>query len=397
MADSNITAASLAATAGTGSVSLQWSVTNPNEGGLQYLDLALVEVWASASNNRSLGSKVGEAAKGQNTFVHTLAGGTLRYYWVRPKNTSGSYGDWHPLSATAGVSGTAGEVTSIDGGTVTNSIVEASTFRTAETGARIQIDGDRQQIEIYNADEDLVAYMGLAPGTSTTFYASRDDSFQPSISGQSSSGSGVAGYSTTGDGVEGTSVDGGAGVLGSGVTFAFYAQSGIYGPFTGAHDGLLPISSQIEIGDVVETTGIAARNGISDTLRYVDRASVPRSPAVVGVLVSRRPVTVDKFDSDGMMTSRGSLFASLPAGASQEFANEFDHVVFNGVGEGQINVCGRNGNIRRGDLLVSSDLPGKAMRQDDDILRSMTVAKADEDIDLGPDETAQIACIYHCG
>ncbi len=77
----------------------------------------------------------------------------------------------------------------------------------------------------------------------------------------------------------------------------------------------------------------------------------------------------------------------MPAGASQEFANEFDHVVFNGVGEGQINVCGRNGNIRRGDLLVSSDLPGKAMRQDDDILRSMTVAKADEDIDLGPDET----------
>ena len=129
MADSNITASGLAAAAGTGAVSLQWAVTNPNEGGLQYLDLALVEVWASASNNRSLGSKVGEAAKGQNTFVHTLAGGTLRYYWVRPKNTSGYYGDWHPASASAGVSGTAGEVTSIDNGTITDSVIEASTFR----------------------------------------------------------------------------------------------------------------------------------------------------------------------------------------------------------------------------------------------------------------------------
>ena len=186
-------------------------------------------------------------------------------------------------------------------------------------------------------------------------------------------------------------------MTGSGITYAFYAQSGVSGPFTGAHDGLLPISSTIEIGDVVETTGIAARNGISDTLRYVERASTPRSPSVVGVLVSRRPVTVDKFNDNGKITRRGSQFAALPEGTSQEIANEFDHVIFNGVGEGQINVCGRNGSIRRGDLLVSSGLPGKAMRQDDDIMRSMTVAKADEDIDLGVDETGQIACIYHCG
>lgn len=397
MADSNITASSLAATAGTGSVSVQWAVTNPNEGGLQYLDLALVEVWASASNNRSLGSKIGEAAKGQNTFVHTLEGGTLRYYWVRPKNTSGSYGDWYPLSATAGVSGTAGEVTSIDNGTITDSVITASTFRTAESGARVQIDGDRQQIEIYNASEELVAYLGLAPGTSTTFYASRDDNFQPSIAGQSSSGAGVAGYSNTGNGVEGTSPDGGAGVEGSGVTYAFYASAGIYGPFTGAHDGLLPKKSSVEVGDVLETTGIAARHGISDTLRFVERAATPRSPAAVGVMVSRRPVRADEFDAAGNMTKRGTKFAALPAGATPEMISAFDHVAFNGVGEGQINVCGRNGRIRRGDLLVSSDLPGKAMRQDDDIMRSMTVAKADEDVDLGPDETAQIACIYHCG
>lgn len=386
MADSDITASGLAATQGTGSVSLQWSITNPNDLGLSYLDLALVEVWASATNNRAAGSKIGEVAKGQNTFVHTLDGGLTRYYWVRPKNAAGYYGDWHPLSASAGVSGTAGVVDSIDNGTITGSVITGSTFRTAASGARVQIDGDRQQIEIFDSGGTRVAYVGLDPSQDATLYAQRFDSFEPSIVGASQSGPGVRGASSAGSGVIGASSGGGPGVEGSGVSFAFYATAGVYGPFTGSHDGLLAKAEEIEPGDVVVTAEIVARHGVSDTLRRVFRSIAANDPAAIGVLATRRPI-------DPIHTR----FAALPDGASPSMIEAFDHVVFNGVGEGQINVCGQGGPIRRGDLLVTSDVPGKAMRQADDLMRAATIAKADEDADLGPADVAMIACIYHCG
>lgn len=386
MADSDITASGLAATEGTGSVSLQWSITNPNDLGLSYLDLALVEIWASATNNRAAGSKIGEVAKGQNTFVHTIDGGTTRYYWVRPKNAAGYYGDWHPLSASAGVSGTAGVVDSIDNGTITGSVITGSTFRTAASGARVQIDGDRQQIEIFDESATRIAYVGLDPSSATTLYARRLDSFEPSILGVSQSGSGLSGVSIAGSGVTGLSTDGGPGVDGSGVTYAFYATAGVYGPFTGSHDGLLAKSEEIEPGDVVVTAEIVARHGVSDTLRRVVKSSAANDPSAIGVLATRRSI-------DPIHTR----FAALPDGPSPSMIEAFDHAVFNGVGEGQINVCGQGGPIRRGDLLVTSDVPGKAMRQADDLMRAATIAKADEDADLGPADVAMIACIYHCG
>ena len=386
MADSDITASGLAATQGTGSVSLQWSITNPNNLGLSYLDLALVEVWASATNNRGAASKIGEVAKGQDTFVHTIDGGTTRYYWVRPKNGAGYYGDWHPLSASAGVSGTAGVVDSIDNGTITGSVITGSTFRTAASGARVQIDGDRQQIEIFDSGGTRVAYVGLDPVQNATLYAQRLDSFEPSIVGASQSGPGVRGASSAGSGVIGASSGGGPGVEGSGVSFAFYATAGVYGPFTGSHDGLLAKAEEIEPGDVVVTAEIVARHGVSDTLRRVVKSIAANDPAAIGVLATRRPI--DPIHK---------RFAALPGGPSPTMIEVFDHVVFNGVGEGQINVCGQGGPIRRGDLLVTSDVPGKAMRQADDLMRATTIAKADEDADLGPADVAMIACIYHCG
>ena len=70
----------------------------------------------------------------------------------------------------------------------------------------------------------------------------------------------------------------------------------------------------------------------------------------------------------------------------------------NSVGEGQVNVCGENGNIEIGDLIVSSSTTGKGMKQDDDIIRSCTVAKAREAVTFASASTVkQIACIYLCG
>lgn len=384
MADSDIVASGLAASQGTGSVALQWSIANPNELGLTYLDLALVEVWASASNNRAAATLAGLAAKGQNTFVHTLDGGTTRYYWVRPKNAAGYYGDWHPLSASAGVSGTAGVLDEINDGEINNSVITASTFRTAASGARIQIDGDRQQIEIFDSDGTRVAYVGLDPASGTTLYAQRLDSFEPSIVGGSDSGPGVRGASRAGSGLLGVSVEG-PGVEGSGAAFAFYATSGAYGPFTGSHDGLLAKLDTAEIGDVVVTAEIVAKRGVSDTLRRIVRSATANDPAAIGVLATRRPI------------HHRTRFAALTGDPPPQMIEAFDHVVLNGVGEGQINVCGQNGPIRRGDLLVTSDVPGKAMRQADDVMRASTIARADEGADLGPNQVAMIACIYTCG
>ena len=73
-------------------------------------------------------------------------------------------------------------------------------------------------------------------------------------------------------------------------------------------------------------------------------------------------------------------------------------VYVNGVGEGQMNVCGRGGNLEVGDLLVSSSMPGKAERQSDDLVRSCTVAKVREPVIFtDPDEVKLVACIYMCG
>ena len=70
----------------------------------------------------------------------------------------------------------------------------------------------------------------------------------------------------------------------------------------------------------------------------------------------------------------------------------------NALGEGQINVCGEAGNIEPGDLIVTSSMPGKGMKQADDLIRNYTVAKAREAATFdSPDQVKQIACIYLCG
>lgn len=103
MADSGIVVSGLTATGGFGQVELTWTVSNEHEGWPKSLQLDAVELWAAASNDRSLASKVRE---GEFGAVHTgLARGTTRYYWIKPRNNAGYYGDWHPSGATSGVEG----------------------------------------------------------------------------------------------------------------------------------------------------------------------------------------------------------------------------------------------------------------------------------------------------
>lgn len=68
------------------------------------------------------------------------------------------------------------------------------------------------------------------------------------------------------------------------------------------------------------------------------------------------------------------------------------------LGEGQVNVCGENGDLEPGDLITTSSTPGKGAKQDDDVIRSYTVAKCREHVKFSqPNEVKQVACIYLCG
>jgi hypothetical protein len=57
-------------------------------------------------------------------------------------------------------------------------------------------------------------------------------------------------------------------------------------------------------------------------------------------------------------------------------------VIVNSVGEGGIWVCNQNGSFKNGDLIVCSGLSGYGMKQQDDIIRSYTVAKITCDCDF---------------
>ena len=91
-------------------------------------------------------------------------------------------------------------------------------------------------------------------------------------------------------------------------------------------------------------------------------------------------------------------FSILPSPMWEGLAGSKEFVTINAVGEGQINVCGEGGDIQPGDLIVTSSIAGKGMKQSDNIVRNVTIAKARESASFGSaTEQRQIACIYLCG
>ena len=76
----------------------------------------------------------------------------------------------------------------------------------------------------------------------------------------------------------------------------------------------------------------------------------------------------------------------------------YNYCAVNAVGEGQVYVCGELGNIAAGDLIVTSSVAGVGMKQSDNIVRNITVAKARQAMTFADATTpALIACIYLCG
>ena len=157
--------------------------------------------------------------------------------------------------------------------------------------------------------------------------------------------------------------------------------TGAIGPFTGSHDALIGVEHQVVEGDIVCDDYTYSKKSVTDTIAVVSPSARRNQKNCVGIftgfLDNHTPVALSHiwFDDEKL---RIASMASL--------------------GEGQVNVCGENGDLEPGDLITTSSTPGKGAKQDDDVIRSYTVAKCREHVKFSqPNEVKQVACIYLCG
>lgn len=178
-------------------------------------------------------------------------------------------------------------------------------------------------------------------------------------------------------------------VAGSYAAYAGSGQGKIYAvdgftPFTGSHQAFMPKGTKFEIGDIVYDKEVIVKHDVSNTITEVALCYKPAMKSVVGIIAETYENPSNDLDLDE------ELWYNI--------CNNYSLHLINGVGEGMLNVCGEGGNIEAGDLICSSSLLGKGMKQSDDIVRNITVAKAREDVVFkDKNEVKQIACIYLCG
>jgi hypothetical protein len=183
---------------------------------------------------------------------------------------------------------------------------------------------------------------------------------------------------------------------------------GVVVPFTAAHDGIISDYADVVPGDIIVDIEVLKRVDISNSIVRMEASTFTNQKGVVGVCNE----IFEKPPQDW-----------LPSSAQQEYVYAMDEDIsqrpapdtytnpgyypvpegmrvlhVNAIGEGLINVCGEGGDIERGDLIVTSSIRGKGMRQQDDIVRNTTVAKARESVTFdSTTQVKQIACIYMCG
>ena len=183
--------------------------------------------------------------------------------------------------------------------------------------------------------------------------------------------------------------------------------------FTGSHDGLIEINEAVEIGDILVDVSIVASKNISDAVSIVTKSTQINQKSVFGVmreytLAEYIPYTLveeyEKIIEHPIGDTANTEVAPTVTKAErlnpiyQSLIDTHKFVFINSIGEGLINVCGENGDIEMGDYITTSSMPGKGMKQNDDLLHNYTVAKARENVTFSsPTEVKQIACSYHCG
>lgn len=358
MADSDITIVGLQAVGGVNQILLSWAIDDPNADGLTYLRFDHADIYASDSADMSGEAKIGEAS---NAFVELpIAFEVTRYYQVVAIDRSDRSGERSVI-----VSG--GTFAELSTGAL--SVVDVSN---GQTGIVVTVSAGGTGFSIVHAGGGVAFDIDMSAGGSA-FQIGSDGGGSAIVATCAGGGNGVSiTHSGGGNGIACSRTTGGGYNFWSSnaVGFAYYAAVGGYGPFTGAHEVLIRGTVEAEIGDVLCDVEIVAHRDISNAVSIAERSSKALQRGPIGVLAG-----VLQREADDVLT----------------------RVVCNALGEGLINVCGEGGSIAAGDLLVTSSLPGKAMRQDDDVVRALTVARAREAASFASSSKAQIACIYLCG
>ncbi len=189
--------------------------------------------------------------------------------------------------------------------------------------------------------------------------------------------------------------------------------------FTAGHDTACLDEDELMPGLIIESTGevwfkpsasfetalpftrLSNSNGSKTVFGVVD--GVPLQYDATGSITNVRPEE-ERFVKGGyLMTPAFNRYAKhAPTGSANRQLNTMS------LGEGVMWVTNHNGNIENGDYIESSVIKGYGRKQDDDILRSKTVAKCTEAINWA-EVTSSIqysgntykkylaAVTFHCG
>jgi hypothetical protein len=154
------------------------------------------------------------------------------------------------------------------------------------------------------------------------------------------------------------------------------------GTFTGFHNVLVPKTITLQLGECLVDSEVIYRLDISNVLFSAEHSDIVEQSGVIGIV------------------SRISEIHDL-VGLPEELRNQYKAthwlVDINALGEGQILVSGKAGNIQKGDLLASG-VSGIAQKQSSNQVFNYTVAKARESVNFSSSsEVKMIACIYMCG
>lgn len=184
-------------------------------------------------------------------------------------------------------------------------------------------------------------------------------------------------------------------------TGSIYSAGG-YLPFTGTHDGLIEVTETPVVGDIVVDYQVEAVLDVSNIVMLYKKSSTANQKGAIGVctqIFDVPPSDWDEYENTGEVDPitgtpvpdpapiPNPMYYPIPAG------QKVIHI--NALGEGLINVCGEGGDIEIGDLIVTSSIAGKGMKQADDFVRSITVAKSRQAVTFASStEIKQIACIY---
>lgn len=156
-------------------------------------------------------------------------------------------------------------------------------------------------------------------------------------------------------------------------------------PFTGAHEGLVEKTLNVEVGDIICDFEHINTANYSSNITSMKSSEKVNDKSARGVAVS---VSELKHTPSGLDGYRGI----------KKIKEKYNLITFNALGDGAINVCNEGGDIEIGDLLCTSSTTGKAMKQEDqENIKSYTIAQSRQAIKFTKNVIKKCAVIYKFG